>query len=48
MIAADRLHDIHAKIADLSRLAAVLDEAMRRCGDGDVLQCPIIQVLGGV
>ncbi len=47
-IAADHLHDVHAKIADLSRLASVLDEAVRRCGDGDVPDCPVIQVLGGV
>ena len=25
-----------------------LDEAVRRCGDGDVPDCPVIQVLGGV
>jgi MerR family mercuric resistance operon transcriptional regulator len=46
-IASEHLHDVHAKIADLSRLAAVLDEAVIRCGDGDVPECPVIQVLGG-
>ena len=47
-IASDHLHDVRIKIADLSRLAAVLDEALRRCGDGDVPICPVIQVLGEV
>ena len=46
-IAADHLDDVRAKIADLTRLAAVLDEAVRQCGDGDVPQCPVIQVLDG-
>jgi MerR family mercuric resistance operon transcriptional regulator len=46
-IASDHLHDVRAKIADLSRLADVLGEAVRRCGDGDVPECPVIQALGG-
>ena len=46
-IASDHLHDVRVKIADLSRLAAVLEKAVRRCGAGDVLECPVIQVLGG-
>jgi MerR family mercuric resistance operon transcriptional regulator len=46
-IASAHLHDVHAKIADLKRLAAALDEAVRRCGEGDVPECPVIQVLGG-
>ena len=46
-IASDRLRDVRAKIADLRRLAGVLDEAVRRCGDGDAPECPVIQVLGG-
>ncbi|HTX51008.1 MAG TPA: helix-turn-helix domain-containing protein [Caulobacteraceae bacterium] len=47
-IASAHLQDIRAKIADLSRLADVLDEAVRRCGDGDVPDCPVIHVLAGV
>jgi MerR family mercuric resistance operon transcriptional regulator len=47
VIASDRLQDVRAKIADLSRLAKVLDEAVRRCGDGNVPECPVIEVLGG-
>ena len=46
-IASEHLQDVRSKIADLRRLAAVLDEAVRRCGDGDVPDCPVIQVLGG-
>ena len=46
-IASEHLHDVHARIADLSRLATALDEAVRGCGDGDVPECPVIQVLGG-
>jgi MerR family mercuric resistance operon transcriptional regulator len=46
-IASDHLCDVHAKIADLSRLATVLEEAVRQCGDGDAPDCPVIQVLGG-
>ena len=44
-IASQHLQNVHAKIADLSRLAAVLDEAVRQCGDGSVPSCPVIQVL---
>jgi MerR family mercuric resistance operon transcriptional regulator len=46
-IASEHLHDVQAKIADLTRLAAALDEAVSRCGEGDVPECPVIQVLGG-
>ncbi|MDP3747362.1 MAG: helix-turn-helix domain-containing protein [Phenylobacterium sp.] len=46
-IASDHLRNVHAKIADLSRLAGVLEDAVRQCGDGDVPECPVIQVLGG-
>jgi len=46
-IASEHLHDVQAKIADLTRLAAALDEAVCRCGGGDVPECPVIQVLGG-
>lgn len=46
-IASDHLHDVKAKIADLTRLAAVLEEAVRHCGQGDVPDCPVIRVLGG-
>jgi MerR family mercuric resistance operon transcriptional regulator len=46
-IASDHLRDVHAKINDLTRLAAVLGEAVRRCGDGDMPDCPVIEVLGG-
>jgi len=47
VIAADHLEQVHAKIADLSRLAAALEQAVRRCGDGNAPECPAIQVLGG-
>lgn len=47
-IASEHLRDVHAKIDDLSRLAAILDEAVRRCGDGDVSECPVIDVLGAI
>jgi len=46
MIATDHLQGVRAKIADLSRLAAVLEDAVRRCGDGEMPDCPVIQVLG--
>ena len=45
-IAVAHLRDVRAKIADLSRLADVLDEAVLRCGDGHAPECPVIQVLG--
>lgn len=44
-IASAHLSDVQAKIADLSRLAAALDDAVRRCGDGAAPDCPVIQVL---
>jgi MerR family mercuric resistance operon transcriptional regulator len=47
-IASDHLQQVHSKISDLSRLAAVLEEAVRRCGDGDAPDCPVIEVLGDV
>jgi len=47
VIASDHLRNVHAKIADLKRLAAALDEAVSRCGDGDAPECPVIQVLVG-
>jgi MerR family mercuric resistance operon transcriptional regulator len=46
-IASDHLREVRAKIADLRRLATVLDDAVRRCGSGDVPDCPVIEVLGG-
>jgi MerR family mercuric resistance operon transcriptional regulator len=46
-IASEHLLDIRAKIEDLAKLADVLDEAVRRCGEGDVPECPVIHVLGG-
>lgn len=47
-LASGHLYDVHAKIADLTRRAAVLEEAVRRCGEGNVPDCPVNQVLGGV
>jgi MerR family mercuric resistance operon transcriptional regulator len=47
VIASDHLGHVRAKIADLSRLAAVLEEAVRQCGGGNIPECPVIQVLGG-
>jgi MerR family mercuric resistance operon transcriptional regulator len=46
-IASAHLSEVQTKIADLSRLAAALDDAVRRCGDGDAPHCPVIQVLAG-
>lgn len=46
-IATDHLHEIRAKIADLTRLAAVLDTAVQQCGAGDRPICPVISTLGG-
>ena len=47
VIASEHLQAVHAKITDLTRLAAVLEEAVCRCGEGDAPDCPVIQVLGG-
>lgn len=48
VIATDHLDDVRTKIADLQRLEAVLDAAVRRCGAGDLPECPVIETLGGV
>jgi MerR family mercuric resistance operon transcriptional regulator len=46
-IASDHLNTVRAKLADLTRLEAVLDSAIRQCGAGDVPVCPVIEALGG-
>ena len=46
-IAQDHLRGVRAKMDDLSRLAAVLDEAIENCGDGQAPGCPVIEALGG-
>ncbi|MCX7587808.1 MerR family transcriptional regulator [Phenylobacterium sp. 58.2.17] len=45
-IAAAHLITVRAKIADLVRLEAVLDDAVRRCAGGTSPSCPVIEVLG--
>ncbi|HXQ16627.1 MAG TPA: helix-turn-helix domain-containing protein [Caulobacteraceae bacterium] len=45
-IAAEHLLDVQAKITDLTKLAAALADAVRKCGEGDVPDCPVIEVLG--
>ena len=46
-IASEHLNTVRAKLADLARLEAALDSAVRQCGAGDVPICPVIEVLGG-
>lgn len=46
-IALAHLTEIRAKIADLVRLEAVLDDAVGRCANGTAASCPVIEVLGG-
>ncbi len=48
VIASNHLQTVQAKITDLARLAAVLEEAVRLCAGGNAPECPVIQVLGGV
>ncbi|MES3028431.1 MAG: helix-turn-helix domain-containing protein [Pseudomonadota bacterium] len=47
-IAAANLANVRAKISDLLRLEAVLDDAVRRCAGGTSPSCPVIEVLGSV
>ena len=44
-IARDHLGDIRAKIANLRRLEAVLDDLVAACADGAKPDCPIIDTL---
>jgi MerR family mercuric resistance operon transcriptional regulator len=46
-IASGHLSTVRAKLADLARLEAVLDSAVRQCGAGDIPVCAVIEVLGG-
>lgn len=46
-IGSAHLTTIRAKIADLTRLEAVLHDAVSRCRDEDTPACPVIEVLGG-
>jgi MerR family transcriptional regulator, mercuric resistance operon regulatory protein len=41
------LERIRAKIADLERMAEVLEATAAACAGGSVPDCPIIEVLGG-
>ena len=46
-IALHHLNAVRAKLTDLARLEAVLDDVVSQCGVGDVPVCPVIDVLGG-
>jgi MerR family mercuric resistance operon transcriptional regulator len=46
-LAAAHLAEVRVKIADLTRLEAVLDATVNRCGDGAAPGCPVIDVLSG-
>jgi MerR family mercuric resistance operon transcriptional regulator len=44
-LAARHLADIRAKMADLSAIASVLSDAVRRCDAGELPGCPLIDAL---
>ena len=44
-IAADRLDEVRAKIADLRAMEHVLADAVRRCDAGEIPECPVIDAL---
>lgn len=44
-VAAVRLADVRAKIADLKRMERVLKEVVTQCGDGTLPECPLIETL---
>ena len=44
-VASKHVRSVRAKIADLERLANVLDEAIARCEDGRSPQCPVLDAL---
>ena len=46
-IARDHLHQIEAKIADLSAMRDTLSDLVRTCAGNDRPDCPILKVLGG-
>jgi DNA-binding transcriptional MerR regulator len=46
-VAAVHLADIRAKIADLKRMERVLKDVVAQCGDGTLLECPLIETLFG-
>lgn len=45
-IAAAHLANVRAKIIDLQRLEAILDQAVRGCEGGSSSVCPVIEILG--
>lgn len=45
-MAQEQVASIDAKIADLRRLRAVLQQAVADCRDGREIRCPLIQELG--
>lgn len=44
-VAAVHLADVRAKIADLRRMERVLKDVVAQCGDGTLLECPLIGTL---
>lgn len=44
-MAEEQLGDVHAKLADLERMAIVLGDLVRACGDGDAEGCPLLEAL---
>jgi MerR family mercuric resistance operon transcriptional regulator len=46
-LARDHLARVRAKIADLRRMEATLVDISRRCGEGALADCPIIEALNG-
>jgi MerR family mercuric resistance operon transcriptional regulator len=44
-VAERHLADVRAKIADLQAMEHILADAVRRCADGEVPGCPIIDAL---
>ena len=47
-LATRHLVEIRAKIADLSAMASVLSDAVRRCDAGELPGCPLIDALSAV
>jgi len=46
-LAAGHLRAVRARIADLERLADVLEESVARCDRGTAVHCPVIESLQG-
>lgn len=44
-LAVGHLKEVRAKIADLRRMERVLQEMIRRCADGTLPECPLIEAL---